>query len=271
MRAAGSNWRLLAWLAMPAVLLAALLAVIWHAHWQHAQLAQALLRSYPQDVDVHPALVRFADAEARPLYKSNCAGCHGADMRGNPALGAPALTGGHWLWGNGSVFQIERILLYGIRSGQPKSLNATDMPAFGLMGRLSEGQVRELVQYLMKLNRRPYDTEAANAGDALYHSELYGCYDCHGADARGNPDYGAPDLTANVWNNGASEQAIHDSIFYGRHRVMPAWKGRLTLEQIRALAVYLHGLSAAAQAPAPPLDAAASSTAHEPAAAEGGD
>ncbi|HEY7930332.1 MAG TPA: c-type cytochrome [Steroidobacteraceae bacterium] len=243
MRAAGSKWRLLAWLALPTVLLAALLAVIWHAHWQHSQLAQALLRSYPQDVDAHASLVRFADAEAQPLYKSNCAGCHGADMRGNPALGAPALTGGHWLWGNGSVFQIERILLYGIRSGAPKALNVTDMPAFGLMGRLSDGQVRELVQFIMKLNHRPYDAEGANEGETLFHSDLYGCYDCHGSDAKGNSDYGAPDLTVNHWNNGGSEQDIYDTIFYGRHRVMPAWRGRLSLEQMRALAVYLHGLS----------------------------
>ena len=243
-RVAGSRPSLLAWLAIPLLLLAAAL-VTWtlRVHWRHAALASELLRTYPQDVDANAALVRFADDEAPALFAKDCAGCHGAQMRGNPLIGAPALVGGHWLWGNGSVFQIDRILLYGIRSGQPKALNVTDMPAFGLMGRLSDGQVRELVQFLMKLNRRPYDTEAANAGETLFHSELYGCYDCHGTDAKGESDYGAPNLTANYWNNGASEQDIYDSIFYGRHRVMPAWQGRLSLEQMRALAVYLHGLA----------------------------
>jgi cytochrome c oxidase cbb3-type subunit 3 len=243
-RAARSGHRLLAWLALPLVLVGAGLAgMALHAHWQRAELARALLRTYPQDIDARPALVRFADAQARPLYASHCASCHGSDMRGNSAIGAPALVGGHWLWGNGSVFQIERILLYGIRTGQPRGLHVTDMPAFGLMGRLSDGQVTELVQYLMKLNHRPYDAEAANAGETLFHSDLYGCYDCHGADAHGDSDYGAPNLTANIWNNGSSEQAIYDSIFYGRHRVMPSWTGRLSLEQMRALAVYLHSLN----------------------------
>ena len=242
-RAADSRPALLAWLALPLLLLAAVLAWTLHVHRQHAALASQLLRVYPQDVDANAVLVHFADKEARPLFDKNCAGCHGAQMRGNPKIGAPALVGGHWLWGNGSVFQIERILLYGIRSGEPKALNVTDMPAFGLMGRLSDGQVRELVQFIMKLNHRPYDAEAANEGETLFHSDRYGCYDCHGSDAKGNSDYGAPDLTANYWNNGGSEQDIYDTIFYGRHRVMPAWRGRLSLEQMRALAVYLHGVS----------------------------
>lgn len=231
------------WLALPLLLAAVALSVALRVHWHREQLASELLRTYPQDIDAHPALVRFAMAQAKPLYARNCAGCHGADMRGNTAIGAPALVGGHWLWGNGSVFQIDRILLYGIRSGEPKGLQVTDMPAFGLMGRLSSGQVHELVQYLMKLNNRPYDAEAANAGETLFYSELYGCYDCHGSDAHGEADYGAPNLTANFWNNGGSEQDIYDTIFYGRHRVMPAWRGRLSLEQMRALAVYLHGVS----------------------------
>ena len=233
----------MAWLALPLLLAVALLAWALQVRAHRAELARRLLSTYPQDVYRDPELVRFADTQARELYARNCAGCHGADMRGNPAIGASDLIDGHWLWGNGSVFQIDRILLYGIRSGEPKGLHVTEMPAFGLMGRLSDGQVHELVQYIMKLNHRPYDAEAANAGDMLFHSDLYGCYDCHGSDARGEADYGAANLTANVWNNGGSEQDIYNSIYYGRHRVMPAWQGRLSLEQIRALAVYLHGLN----------------------------
>jgi cytochrome c oxidase cbb3-type subunit 3 len=206
----------------------------------HAAMARALLAAYPQDVTRNPTLVRFAQAQARPLFAKYCAACHGANMRGNTAIGAPSFLDHDWLWGNGTVFQIERIVLYGIRSGQPKALNVTDMPAFGLMGRLSDGQIRELVQYLMKLNHRPYDAEAANSGQMLFHDDRVNCYDCHGADARGDSDYGAPNLTLNVWYNGGDEQSIYDSIYYGRHRIMPAWGEVLSLEQIRALAMYLH-------------------------------
>ena len=38
----------------------------------------------------------------KPVFMANCSACHGADGRGNQALGAPNLTDGIWLWG-GSV------------------------------------------------------------------------------------------------------------------------------------------------------------------------
>jgi cytochrome c oxidase cbb3-type subunit III len=179
-------------------------------------------------------------------------------MRGNTTIGAPSFVDHDWLWGNGSVFQIERIILYGIRSGNPKALNVTDMPALGLMGRVGDGQIHELVQYLMKLNHRPYDAEGANAGETLFQSDLVNCYDCHGSDAKGNPDYGAPNLTVNVFYNGGDEQSIYDSIYYGRHRIMPAWDGVLSLEQIRALAVYVHEIAknAPPRSPGPPAGGA---------------
>ena len=35
----------------------------------------------------------------KPLFAQNCAACHGADGKGNPAIGAPNLTDGIWLYG----------------------------------------------------------------------------------------------------------------------------------------------------------------------------
>jgi len=248
----GASGRRRGWLVGLVLLVVAVLAVSLTLRHERAQaaLARALLQTYPQDVTAHPVLVRFAQAQARPLYAKYCAACHGADMRGNLVLGAPSFLEHDWLWGDGTVFQIERIVMYGIRSGNPKALNVTDMPAFGLMGRLSDGQIRELVQYVMKLSHRPYDAEAANAGDMLFHEDRVNCYDCHGPYARGDPDYGAPNLTLDVFYNGGDAQSIYDSIYYGRHRMMPAWDGKLSLEQIRALAVYIH--EAAKDAPPRP-------------------
>jgi cytochrome c oxidase cbb3-type subunit 3 len=231
-------------LALALALVAALVGSLTLAHHaRRERLAARLLQTWPQDVTLHPDLVSFAVSEGRPLFQRHCAVCHGKDMRGNRATGAADLVGGHWLWGKGTVFQIERIILYGIRSGNPKSLDITDMPAFGVSGRLSDGQVRDLVQYILKLNQRPYDVAAANSGQELFHDYRFGCYDCHGANAQGIPDYGAPNLTVNRWNNGGDPQSLYDSIYYGRHRVMPAWQGVLSLEQIRALAVYVHEVS----------------------------
>jgi cytochrome c oxidase cbb3-type subunit 3 len=226
------------------------------------RLAHRLLADLPDAAGRDPRLVRFATSEAKPLYAEHCAVCHGPDMRGNPAIGAPDLASGIWLWGNGSVYDIERIILYGVRAGISKTRNAIFyMPAFGLKGTfhyqyvpgvkgkivggpaVDSGQVWDLVQYLLKLNHRPYQVEAANEGDKLTYETKLSCRDCHGPDLTGDPDYGAPNLAINVWSNGGTPRDIYNSIYYGRHRMMPAWRGVLTLGQIRALAVYLHSVS----------------------------
>jgi len=209
---------------------------------QRVQIESRLLAELPDDTAADPVLVRFAVSQARPLFAQHCAPCHGANMRGNPALGAPDLTDSVWLYGDGSVYEIERTILYGVRSGRSKTRNVTDMPAFGQRGLLTDGQIRALVQYLLKLDGRPHQAEAADEGRALYYGAP-NCGDCHGSDARGDSDYGAPDLTVNVWNSGGDPQSLYDSIYFGRHRIMPAWRGTLSLEQIRALALYVHTVS----------------------------
>jgi len=204
------------------------------------RLETRLLQSLPDEIPSDAALVRVAVAEGRPLYLQHCAACHGAQLQGNPTLGAPCLADRVWLYGNGTVFDIERTLMYGIRSTSPKGHNVTEMPALGLTGALTAGQVREAAQYVLELSGRPHEGEAALAGKQLFAAT---CADCHGSDARGNPDYGAPDLTANVWNNGGDADSLYHSIYYGRHGVMPGWLGTLSLTQIRALSVYVYAVS----------------------------
>ena len=208
--------------------------VLHRAH--QAQLGARLLATMPDEVDRHPDLVGYADAEARPLFAKHCAGCHGVDLKGR-GIGAPDLTDSIWLYGDG-VFHIERTITYGIRSGQKKANDITEMPAFGQRGQLSDTGIRNVVQYLLQLNHRPYNDQAAFLGKQVYQTKGL-CFDCHAPDAKGIIDYGAPDLTANVWDFGGSQKDLYDSIYYGRHGIMPAWIGKLTLEQIRALAVYV--------------------------------
>jgi len=225
------------WALLGLLLLAAAAAMSLHLRREH--LASRLLAVPPDAAASDPSLVRFAVAQARPLYARYCSSCHGADMRGNPALGAPNLTDSVWLYGDGSVHEIELTVLYGVRSGVGKAHNVTDMPAYGLTGRLREGEIRDVVQYVLELAGRPYQVAAANEGRTLY-AGVPNCADCHGFDGRGNSNYGAPDLTANVWNSGGDPQALFNDIYYGEHRMMPAWIDTLSLMQIRALAVYIH-------------------------------
>ena len=163
-------------------------------------------------------------------------------MRGTPAGGAPTLADSTGLYGSGSVYDIERTVLYGVRSGRSKSHNITDMPAFGLTGRLSDGDIRSVVQYVLQLSGDNYDPAAANEGRRVFYGSA-NCADCHGQDARGDSGYGAPDLTRNVWNSGSGPDDLYRAIYFGEHRVMPAWRGVLSLVEIRALAVYVYWAS----------------------------
>ncbi len=232
------NWKLI-WGA-----LALLAAAVYAADMvnRHDDMERRLITTLPDQVVADPQLVRFAIAEARPVYSAHCAACHSPDMHGNPALGAPNLADTTWLYGSGSVYDIERTVLYGVRSGRSKSHNITDMPAFGLTGRLSDGDIRSVVQYILQLSGDNYDPAAANEGRRVFYGAA-NCADCHGSDARGDSGYGAPDLTRNVWNSGSTPDDLYRAIYFGEHRVMPGWRGVLSLVEIRALAVYVYWAS----------------------------
>jgi cytochrome c oxidase cbb3-type subunit 3 len=81
-------------------------------------------------------------AAGQPLF-ATCAACHGADGKGNQALGAPNLTDHIWLHG-GSVADIEKTIGEG-RQGH--------MPAWS--PRLSDDQIRVLAAYVYHLSHQP--------------------------------------------------------------------------------------------------------------------
>jgi cytochrome c oxidase cbb3-type subunit 3 len=68
------------------------------------------------------------------------------------------------------------------------------------------------------------------------------CVSCHGEDGKGNPEFGAPNLTDKIWLYGSDEATIIETITNGRAGVMPAWIGRLDPVTIKALTVYVHSL-----------------------------
>jgi cytochrome c oxidase cbb3-type subunit 3 len=78
-------------------------------------------------------------ARGKELYDVNCVACHGADGKGNQALGAPNLADNIWLHGS-SASSIRDVIAAG-RQGQ--------MPAQG--GRLSELKLRLLAAYVLSL------------------------------------------------------------------------------------------------------------------------
>jgi cytochrome c oxidase cbb3-type subunit 3 len=218
-------------------------AVVWN---RRHRLAENLLTTEPTQILKNPALLNRAVRLGRPLYLSHCAGCHGSALQGDPTRGVPDLASNAWLYGNNPV-DVERTILYGIRSGHPKSRNVTDMPALVRSGQITPADARDAVEYLQRLSGRPHDETAAARGRAIYYNKG-NCYDCHANDARGVADYGSPALTGPVYLYGGDRESLYQSIWNGRHGQSPAWVNVLSPLQIRALTLYLVGAPAAALA-----------------------
>ena len=139
---------------------------------------------------------------------------------------------------------IERLILYGVRSGHSKSRNITDMPAVGRLGVLKPAEIHDVVEYIVQLSKQPADPAAAERGQALF-KDKGNCFDCHAPDGSGNPDYGSTDFTAGVWTYGGDRVTLFKSVRDGRHGLMQAYIGKLTPVQIRALAVDIYERSRA--------------------------
>ena len=229
------------WLIAAGVLVV-LLALAGWAAWHDRQLADRLVGGEPSEITRHPELVRYAEGLAKPVYQRRCASCHGKDLQGDQTRGAPSLKDGVWLYENGAVGEIERTLLYGIRSGDAKARNITDMPALGRSLQLSPSEASDVTTYVLALGGRVGDPQAVQRGSKIFQTKGV-CYDCHSGDASGNPDYGAPALNDAEWLYGGDPKTVYQSIYSGRHGICPAWIGKLKPKVIRALAVWLNQVS----------------------------
>jgi cytochrome c oxidase cbb3-type subunit 3 len=227
-------------LYLPSVVLAILLAVFLVE--RHVAARTRLVAGFADALPADPELHAYANAVARPAYAQHCASCHGAAFAGDTARGVPDLRRGVWLYDFGRVSDIERTILYGIRSGHGKARNTTDMPAMGLTRRLTNDEISDVASYVISLSRAGEDKAAVARGEAIYQGKGE-CFDCHGADASGNIDWGAPALTGGTWLYGGSRAAINFSIHDGRHGLCPAWIGVLDPATIRALAILLHDVN----------------------------
>jgi len=211
--------------------------------WRQTRLRTALLTSYADSLPADPALHAYANWVAVRAYAKNCAGCHGASLQGDTRRGVPDLRHGTWLYDFGRVSDIERTILYGIRSGNAKGRNIADMPAMGITHRLTPNEISDVASYVISLSRSGGEAGAIARGAAIYQGKGE-CFDCHGADASGNIDWGVPALASGARLYGGTMADITTSIHDGRHGRCPAWVGVLDAATIRALALMLHDAAA---------------------------
>ena len=185
------------------------------------------------------ALMRTVRDTGRQLFGDNCAACHGRDGRGRANY--PDLTDDDWLWGGGPAL-IEQTMRVGINTAHPES-RVSQMPAFGRDEMLDREQVRSVAAYVYSLTHPDYSTpenlDRINAGREVF---VTTCAACHGENAQGDQEIGAPNLSDPYWVYGGDLDTIIASVHGGRQGHMPTWDERLTTAEMRTLAVYVHDL-----------------------------
>ena len=187
-------------------------------------------------VKADSALFDFTLAYGRAAFGDNCAPCHGPG--GGGAKGYPNLIDDDWLWG-GSIDAVQLTISHGVRNQNPDS-RQSQMPAFGKDGLLSSSQVYQAAYYVRSLAvlEVPQNADVAAGGQIFADN----CAVCHGDNAKGNRELGAPDLTDAVWLFGSELEDVVHTITYARNAAMPDWGARLDPTTIKALAVYVHSL-----------------------------
>jgi cytochrome c oxidase cbb3-type subunit 3 len=83
----------------------------------------------------------------KAVFAANCVACHGAEGKGNQAIGAPNLTDNIWLYGSA-----EPVLVDGITRGHHLDITDghTPMPAFGPV--LGPAKIKVLAAYVWGLS-----------------------------------------------------------------------------------------------------------------------
>ncbi|SNR32534.1 cytochrome-c oxidase, cbb3-type subunit III [Puniceibacterium sediminis] len=193
-----------------------------------ADLEATDLNVLQSDAPLH----HFAVQAGASLFANNCAQCHGAGAAG--ATGYPNLLDDDWLWG-GQIEQIATTIRHGIRNTEDPDAHFSQMPAFGDI--LSRPEIDTLVVHIQSMSDGA--DPLAGEGGQLFADN---CAACHGEDAKGDREMGAPNLTDAIWLYGSDTAALTSTISKARFGVMPAWGPRLDEAEVRALAAYVHQL-----------------------------
>ena len=197
-----------------------------------------------EEISNDDELYAFAIAGGKAAFKDNCATCHGTGGAGAP--GYPNLNDDDWLWG-GDMENIYETIKYGVRMHDEGRQSM--MPAYGDI--LEDEEIFAVTEYLQGLSSSesmiyPEDIaeeeeEMLPLGARVFREN---CAACHGYDAAGIQELGAPNLSDAIWlkSEDGGKEAIISQIRNPKHGMMPAWVDRLDDDTIRQLTIYVHSL-----------------------------
>lgn len=188
------------------------------------------------DVAKDPDMKNFALSYGKGIFGDYCAACHQSGGQG--VIGHyPNLVDDAWLWG-GEIADIEMSIANG-RKG--------NMPPFAKT--LSEAEITETSHYVLSLSGTDHDAASAEKGKAIFNGKG-GCMACHTPTGVGMKALGSANLTDKIWTQAnvpaATDKvaAVADVIASGIQREMPAWKTRLSADEIKVLVAYTKLLAA---------------------------
>lgn len=197
------------------------------------QIAQKDVSEIVADED----LARFARAGGESAFKVNCSQCHGSGAQG--AKGFPNLNDDEWIWG-GSIDAIYTTISHGVRFQGDEDTRINEMPRFGADEILNAEQIAAVANYVASISGGEADNAVISEGMMVFTEN---CAACHGEQAEGIADLGAPPLNNGIWLYGdGSVTALIAQISNPGHGVMPGWTAKLGDTTVKQLAVYVHGL-----------------------------
>ncbi len=203
----------------------------------NAEIKAKLVAAPLADIPATDELNQYATAAGAAVFKTWCAQCHGSGAAGVQGKGYPNLTDNDWLWG-GDMEQIYLTINHGIRNTTDPDTRYSEMPKFGADQLLEEAQINEVVEYVLQISGQEHDAALASAGATVYADN---CAACHMETGEGDRTQGAPALNDAIWLYGGDRETIH-AVYGARFGVMPAWAGRLSEDEVRAVATYVHSL-----------------------------
>lgn len=204
----------------------------------NAEIKAKLIAAPLTGISSDDALNQYAMAAGASVFKNNCAQCHGAGAAGVQGKGYPNLIDNDWLWG-GDMEAIHTTISHGIRNTTDKDARYSEMPKFGADGLLDETQIGQVVEYVLQLSGQEHDAALAGPGATVFADN---CSACHGPAGEGDRAQGAPALNDAAWLYGGDRATLTQTVTYARFGVMPAWAGKLSEDEIRAVASYVHSL-----------------------------
>ncbi len=186
------------------------------------------------DILADDELRQFATSAGAAAFKINCIQCHGSGAQGS--AGYPNLNDDDWLWG-GTPEAIYQTIAHGVRYNGDDDTRVAEMPAFGEI--LEAEEIDQVAAYVVSLTGEAENPSMVEPGKTVF---IDNCSSCHGEDAKGLQEFGAPNLSDAIWLYGHTEADIVRQIRRPRHGAMPAWQARLGDTTVKELAVFVHGL-----------------------------